>query len=91
MPESFQKAGSVMATIREIEVSAIDSEARIILESLYREMERLKAINASSEDEGEAADAGNDYLEVSSLYDKIREIAVSTFGNQITNFSNEYI
>lgn len=80
-----------MATIREIEVSAIDSEARIILESLYREMERLKAINASSEDEDEAADAGNDYLEVSSLYDKIREVAVSTFGNQITNFSNEYI
>ncbi|PCJ14500.1 MAG: hypothetical protein COB04_15160 [Gammaproteobacteria bacterium] len=80
-----------MTAIREIEISAIDSEARIILESLHREMERLKAINANSDDEDEAADAGNDYLEVSSLYDKVKGVAVPTFGNQITNFSNEYI
>ena len=80
-----------MTTLREIDISAIDSEARIILESLHREMERLKLINANSDDEDKAADAGNDYLEVSSLYDKIKGAAVSTFGNQITNFSNEYI
>jgi hypothetical protein len=80
-----------MTNIREIEISAIDSEACIILESLHREMERLKAINANSDDEDEAADAGNDCLEVSSLYNKVKETAVSTFGSQITNFSNEYI
>lgn len=80
-----------MATLREIDISAIDSEARIILESLHREMERLKAINANSDDEDKSADAGNDYLEVSSLYDKVREAAVSTFGSQITDFGNEYI
>lgn len=82
-----------MTNIREIKISAIDSEVRIILESLHREMERLKAINANSddEDEDEAANAGNDCLEVSSLYNKVKETAVSTFGSQITNFSNEYI
>ena len=74
-----------MTTIREIEISAIDSEARIILESLHREMERLKSINANSDDE--AADAGNDCLEVSSLYNKVKEIAVSTFGSQITKIN----
>ena len=80
-----------MTNIREIEILAIDSEARIILESLQREMQRLKSINANSEDEDEAADAGNDYLEVSSLYEKVESLAVSKFGPQITNFSNEYI
>ena len=78
-----------MTTLREMDISAIDSEASIILESLHREMERLKLINANSDDEDKAADAGNDYLEVSSLYDKIKGTAVSTFGHQITNFSNE--
>lgn len=80
-----------MANLREIEIQAIDSEARIILESLQREMERLKAINANSDDEDESADAGNDYLEVSSLFDKIKATAIAEFGEQITNFSREYI
>lgn len=80
-----------MTNIRQIEISAINSEARIILDALRREMERLKSINVNSEDEDEAADAGNDYLEVSSLYEKVESLAVSTFGPQITNFSDEYI
>jgi RPA family protein len=89
--KSIQKAGGVMSNVRAVEITAVDSEARILLESLQHEMERLKVINATSEDEDEAIDAGNDYIEVSSLYEKIKKIAIPTFGAQITNFSNEYI
>ncbi len=80
-----------MSNIRTIEITVIDSEARILLESLRHEMERLKGINSNSEDEDEAADAGNDYIEVSSLYEKIKNISIPTFGEQIANFSNDYI
>jgi hypothetical protein len=80
-----------MSNVRTIEITAVDSEARILLESLQHEMERLKRINATSEDEDEAIDAGNDYIEVSSLYEKIKKLSIPTFGEQITNFSNEYI
>ena len=80
-----------MSNVRTVEISAVDSEARILLESLQHEMERLKNINATSEDEDEAIDAGNDYIEVASLYEKIKKISIPTFGEQITNFSNEYI
>jgi hypothetical protein len=80
-----------MSNVRTIEITAVDSEARILLESLQHEMERLKRINATSEDEDEAIDAGNDYIEVSSLYEKIKNLSIPTFGEQITNFSNEYI
>ena len=80
-----------MTTLREANIFTCDSEMRIILESLHREMERLKNINATSQNEDEVADAGNDYMEVASLYEKLEDIAISTFGDQITNFSNEYI
>jgi len=50
-------------------------------------MAHLKAINASSEDEDEAADAGNDFIEVSGLYDQMSSNAVEVFGQQILDFS----
>ncbi|MEO3682440.1 hypothetical protein ABHN84_09070 [Shewanella vesiculosa] len=50
-------------------------------------MAHLKAINASSEDEDEAADAGNDFIEVSGLYDQMSSNAVEVFEQQILDFS----
>ena len=78
-----------MANIREMGFSANDWESRYILESLLREMERLKLINSTSEDEDEAADAGNDHMELSGLYERLSAEAVSVFGEQVLNFSRE--
>lgn len=80
-----------MANIRELEVSINDWEARCALESLFREMKRLKLINETSEDEDEAADAGNDYIEISGFYERLSDKAVAVFGEQILNFSRDPI
>lgn len=80
-----------MTNIREIEVKLNDWETRYVLESLSREMMRLKTINAESEDEDEAADAGNDFMEISSLYEHVSKNAVEVFGEQILNFSREQL
>ena len=80
-----------MTVIREMEVKLSDWETRCILESLSREMQRLRSINAESEDEDEAADAGNDYMEISGLYERLSENAVNVFDAQILNFSREEI
>ncbi|NMM42324.1 hypothetical protein [Pseudoalteromonas arctica] len=76
-----------MTVIRELNVNLNDWETRYILESLSKEMAHLKAINATSEDEDEAADAGNDFIEVSGLYDQMSSNAVEVFGKQILDFS----
>jgi hypothetical protein len=54
-------------------------------------MKRLKLINETSEDEDEAADAGNDYIEISGFYERLSDKAVSVFGEQIINFSRDPI
>lgn len=76
-----------MTVIRELNVNLNDWEVRYILESLSKEMAHLKAINSSSQDEDEAADAGNDFIEISGLYDQMSSKAIEVFGQQILDFS----
>jgi hypothetical protein len=78
-----------MATIREINLTLVDWETRYVLESLFKEMQRLKKVNAESLNEDESADAGNDYLEISGLYERIASSAENIFGNQILNFNRQ--
>jgi len=78
-----------MAHIRELAFTTNDWEARYILEALSKELDRLKLINSTSEDEDEAADAGNDYIELSGLFERLSEEATAVFGEQIINFINE--
>jgi len=78
-----------MAIIRELEVKLTDWETRYVLDSLSREMERLKIINAESEDEDEAADAGNDFMEISSLYESVSKSAIEVFGKKILDFGRD--
>ncbi|AZG74478.1 hypothetical protein [Shewanella livingstonensis] len=80
-----------MIVTRELNVNLNDWETRYILESLSKEMAHLKAINASSEDEDEVADAGNDFIELSGLYDQMSSNAVEVFGQQILDFSRDEI
>ncbi len=75
--------------MREMDFTTNDWEVRYILESLSKEMNRLKLINSTSDDEDTAADAGNDYMEISGLFERLSEKAVAVFGEQILNFDDE--
>ncbi|QUX92290.1 hypothetical protein CYL31_13155 [Marinomonas sp. A3A] len=78
-----------MTYIKELTISLCDWETRIILESVSREASRLKSICEHSEDEDEAADAGNDYLELIGLKERLENHAIELFGQQITDFSRD--
>jgi len=80
-----------MANPREMNVTLLDWEARIILESISREMQRVKLIAETSDDEDEIADAGNDCMEIAGLKERLEEQAKSIFGKQICNFSLEVL
>ena len=49
-------------------------------------MDRLKAVAEGSEDDDEAADASNDYLEIAGLKERLEAGAKAIFGKQITDF-----
>lgn len=80
-----------MANLRELTISLVDWETRAVLSALTREMQRLKAVAETSDDDDDAADAGNDFLEISGLLERMRTQARSIFGDQITNFDNKAI
>lgn len=69
-----------MTNKRELNLTLLDWEAGYILESISREIERLKTIAEESEDEDEAADAGNDYLEIAGLKERLEKEAKNVFG-----------
>lgn len=75
-----------MAHLKELIISLTDWEVRTVLGALSREKERLKTINATSEDEDLAADAGNDYSELAGFEERIAVAAVAVFGEQIIEF-----
>lgn len=78
-----------MANLRELGVSFLDWEARVVLDALNREKQRLKILAETTDDEDEAADAGNDFLEISGLLERLDSQAKSVFGNQISNFTGQ--
>lgn len=78
-----------MANLRELNVSLLDWETRYVLESLSKELERLKHVSQNAADDDEAADAGNDYIELLGLKERMESEAKAVFGEQILNFSNE--
>lgn len=80
-----------MTNLRELNVALLDWETRIILEAVTNEMNRLKIRAETSENDDEAAEAGNDYLEIAGLKERLENEAISVFGEQITNFSREEI
>ena len=78
-----------MTNKRELNVTLLDWEARYILESISKEMKRLKTVAEESDDENKASDAGNDYLEIAGLKERFEAEAKNVFGDQIVNFNNE--
>lgn len=67
----------------------VESEAKILLESLSVQERQLLDICETSDDEDAVADAGNDLVELRLLLDRVREAAVAAFGEGVLNFSRE--
>lgn len=69
-----------MVEVREIKVSLLDWETRIVLQSIERELQRLRHVTETSDDEDAVAEAGNDYLQVVGLKERLQEQAEAVFG-----------
>ena len=79
-----------MACIRELDVKLNEWETQYVLESLSLELQRLKVLNAKSDDEDVAADAGNDFIELSILYERLLKSAVALFGGDTHSVRPQY-
>jgi hypothetical protein len=79
-----------MANLRQVDVSLIDWETRLVLRALAAEMLRLQNLAESTQDEDIASDAGNDAIEAGLLLERLTSEATSVFGAQISNFKNDF-
>ncbi len=61
-------------------------EAKIVLESLLREEERLQTAIATSDDEDEIADREEDLIKLRLLLKRLKENAIGKFGPGVLNF-----
>jgi hypothetical protein len=61
-------------------------EAKLVLESLIREEERLRTIIATSENEDEIADRDEDLIKLRLTLKRLKEEAVARFGPSVLNF-----
>jgi hypothetical protein len=75
--------------MKSLTLTIIESDARILLESLIGRERALAEICENSTDQDEIADVGNDLVELRLLLDRLREQAVGTFGGGVLNFSRE--
>ena len=68
-----------------------ESELKIILESLTEMERRMENLCATSENEDEIADVGNDLIELRLLLKPLIEKSIKAYGSNITNFSRKQI
>ena len=69
----------------------VESELKIVLEALSEMEQRMAHICATSEDEDEISDIGNDLIELRLFLKPLKEKAIKQYGKNITNFSREPI
>lgn len=74
-----------------LELSLVESEAKILLESLIERESKMAKICDTSGDEDEIADIGNDLIELRLLLKEIKESAISQFGSSVLEFSRDPI
>jgi len=67
-------------------VELVESELKIILESLIEKESRMSAICDISDDPDEISDVGNDLIELRLLLNPLKERAAVKFGKGILNF-----
>lgn len=69
------------------QLELVESELKIILEALTEMESRMANLCATSENDDEIADVGNDLIELRLFLKPLREKAISKYGTNITNFS----
>ena len=67
----------------------VESEAKIILESLIAQEAKFAEICNSSDDEDVIADYGNDLIEVRLLLKRLRDEFVYSFGPAVLEFGRD--
>lgn len=67
----------------------IESEARIILESLITQEAKYVEICSASDDEDEVADYGNDLIELRFLLKRLKEEFISAYGPSVLEFGRD--
>ena len=64
-----------------------ESEAKTLLESLMAQEQQLLQVCETSDNEDAIADAGNDLVELRLLLNRVRDAAVTQFGERVLEFS----
>ena len=67
----------------------LEWEARIVLEALTREDERLQSEIAISSDENAMADMDNDLIQLRMVLKRLKKEAVDKFGKDVLNFNKD--
>jgi hypothetical protein len=75
--------------MNKLQLNLVESEAKIILESLIEKERKMAEICDTSDDEDEIADIGNDLIELRLLLKEVKEQATSKFGSSILEFSRD--
>ncbi len=75
--------------MKKLDLSLVESEAKIILESLIERESKMAEICDTSNDEDEIADIGNDLIELRLLLKEVKEKAVSQFGSSVLEFGRD--
>ena len=65
----------------------LEWEARIVLDALIREEERLQSEIAISSDENTMADLDNDLVQLRAVLNRLKNEAVAKFGKSVLNFN----
>lgn len=75
--------------MKKLELSLVESEAKILLEALMEREAAMAKICELSDDEDEIADTGNDLIELRLLLKVVRERAISFFGTSVLEFGRD--
>ena len=75
--------------MKKLELSLVESEAKILLEALMEREAAMAEICEASDDEDEIADIGNDLIELRLLLKAIKERAVPLFGKSVLEFGRD--
>jgi len=74
-----------------LSLSLVESETKILLESLIEKEQAMSEICETSSDEDLIAEIGNDLIELRLLLNSVKEKAVTEFGKSILEFSSELL
>ncbi len=75
----------------QISIEFVESEMRIFLEIMTDKKKAMEKFYYNSDDEDKKSEVGNDLIELNLLLNKIRDIAVKKWGEDILDFNYELL